>query len=121
MDRPTNPSAGQRSSLAAPIAGQLVAGLLDGRADRPQIKLAIGGNGNRACLEVDLDFADARNQGYRGPDRIHAVAARHAADRENTLMHERIVITAAAHTGTARPAIVSAAALPVKHQVGGPC
>jgi hypothetical protein len=76
------------------LADELVAGLLDCRPDGRTIGLPVRVHGHFPGVDVDGNLADSREPLNLSSHGAGAVAARHTADRVDTLLHIGIVAMA---------------------------
>jgi len=75
------------------LAGELVARFLDGCPYSRQLGLLVRRHGNLASIKIYSHVPDARDPRDLGMHRADAVAAGHASDRVDTLLHTGIVAT----------------------------
>jgi len=75
------------------LAGQFVARFLDSGPHSCQLGLLVRRHGNLASIKIYSHVPDARNPRDLGMHRADAVAAGHARDRVNTLLHTGMVAT----------------------------
>src|SRR5690348_13734275 len=71
------------------LAGELVAGFLDGLAQRGVAGQQVGGDADGARGDVDVDAGDAGDLADLGPDGAGAVVAGHSGNRYGASGHTR--------------------------------
>jgi len=89
------------AGLTRPGSGldhQLVAGFLDCGSERDHFGVSFGADSDLSGLKVDFDVSHSGHLRNLGLNSRHAVAARHAVDCEDALLHGAM-ITAATYPG----------------------